>query len=205
MRLLRPLMAMFLTALLSACGALSSLNGSGATLAVYTLTPLAFADPTLGRGAHLVVELPTASGALATDRILIKPTTIEAQYLPDGRWVEPVPILIQSLLVNSLQNSGHFRIASRDGAGLMPDLTLMTEVQLFQAGPATMDGPRQVIRIGLLLTLIRESDRSVLAVARFAGTATAATDATPDIVGAFESAMQDVLKQAFVWITDRAG
>ena len=41
--------------------------------------------------------------------------------------------MVQTLLVNSLLNRGGFRLVSRVGAGLMPDYTLMTEIQAFQA------------------------------------------------------------------------
>jgi cholesterol transport system auxiliary component len=58
---------------LSGCGALSSLSKAGAELDAYTLSPaVGSGGPVQGRG-HLIVELPTSAGALATDRILIKP------------------------------------------------------------------------------------------------------------------------------------
>ncbi len=185
---------------LASCGALSSLSGGSAALDAYTLTPLTFTDPGPGNGPHLVVELPTTSGALATDRILIKPTSLQAQYLPDGRWVEPVPLLVQSLLLTTLQNMGSYRLVSRDGAGLMPDYTLMTEIQDFQAQPDLGGGPAQTIRITALLTLIRESDRSVVSSRRFSIDATASSDDSAAIVVVFDTAVQMVLRQIADWI-----
>ena len=101
-------------ALMAGCGAISK---ASAPLDAYTLSPLPVSTPARATSRHLVVELPTSSGALATDRILIKPNPLQAQYLPKGQWVEPAPMLLQNLLVASLQNSGAFRLVGRDGAG----------------------------------------------------------------------------------------
>ncbi|MES2551162.1 MAG: hypothetical protein V4630_15940, partial [Pseudomonadota bacterium] len=83
---------------LSGCGAISSISKSGAELDSYTLTPARSAGSPRGGTGHLIVELPSSAGALATDRILIKPVPYQAQYLPEGRWSEPAPALLQTLL-----------------------------------------------------------------------------------------------------------
>ena len=72
----------------SGCAAVSSLSGASQPLDAYALTPLA--RPRWSRGSrHVVVETPSASGAIATDRILIKPDRLQAAYLPGARWVTP--------------------------------------------------------------------------------------------------------------------
>jgi cholesterol transport system auxiliary component len=108
MRWITPLMLSFSLALLAGCGALSSLSKASEELDAYTLSPArGSGTPAAGRG-HLIVELPSSAGALATDRILIKPLPFQAQYLPDGRWTEPAPALLQTLMVASFQNLGGF-------------------------------------------------------------------------------------------------
>ena len=185
--------------LLSGCGALGAVSDASAPLDAYTLTPYApGVIPSLGR-RHLVVELPTSGGALATDRILIKPVPFQAQYLPDGRWSEPTPALLQSLLVASFQNAGGFRLVGRTGAGLMPDYTLMTEIQSFQAEPAGPASEPLVIRIALMMTIIRESDRQIIAARPFTASASVALDDTAAVVAGFDSALQTVLREAVQW------
>lgn len=198
--------ALTLTAVLAAtlslggCGAVSSLSRASESLDTYTLSPL----PGQGGGGsgHVVVETATAGGALATDRILIKPSRVQAQYLPDARWSEPAPVLVQSLLVGSLQNAGGFRLVARDAAGLVPDFTLMTELRDFQAEAPPGQAP--VVKVGLTLTLIRESDRAIAASRRVDARAPAASDATGDIVMAFESAVTQALSEAAPWVRARA-
>ena len=210
MRWLSPIVLCLALPLLSACGAVSSLSAAGEELDAYTLSPATGAAAAAGR-RHLVVELPTAPGALATDRILIKPLPYQAQYLPGSRWSEPTPALVQTLLVASLQNLGGFRLVSRTGAGLMPDYTLMTEVQEFQAEPvATGTDAGAVagqinVRVGMMMTIIRESDRRIIASRRFVATEVVASDAVLDIVGGFDRVAQRLMGEAVVWTVQQAG
>ena len=97
----RSLALVLLLTGLSGCAALTSVNDASVELDAYTLAPLAVVE-TPARSVHLVVQLPTSAGALATDRILIKPSALQAQYLPDGRWTDPAPVLVQTLLLASL-------------------------------------------------------------------------------------------------------
>ncbi len=185
--------------LLASCGAISSLSKAGAELDAYTLTPARSAGmPASGRG-HLIVELPSAAGALGTDRILIKPVPYQAQYLPGGRWTEPTPALLQTLLVASFQNLGGFRLVGRTANGLNPDYTLMTELQDFQAEPVASEPPEYLIRISMMVTLIRESDRSIAGSRRFTTTATVGSDDTQALVQGFDRATQTILQDVVAW------
>jgi cholesterol transport system auxiliary component len=184
---------------LSGCGAISSLSKAGAELDAYTLSPVAGSGaPVRGRG-HLIVELPSSSGALATDRILIKPVPYQAQYLPEGRWIEPTPALLQTLLVASFQNVGGFELVGRTANGLNPDYTLMTEVMDFQIEPSGPEPDQFLVRITLMMTLIRESDRRVVASRRFSTSETTASDDTQVLVAAFDRALQRLLQDIVVW------
>ena len=201
MRFDRLIMVLALVAL-SGCGAIKSLSDASAQMDAYTLSPATGSAPVSGGSRHLVVELPTAAGAIATDRILIKPIPYQAQYLPDGRWSEPAPALVQTLLLASFQNLGGFRLVGRDGAGLLPDYTLMTELQAFQAEPS---GPDAVtVKVEAMMTVIRESDRRIVAARRFAASVAVSGDKTPDIVAGFDRALQTVLQEAVGWTNAQA-
>ena len=205
MRWISPLVLTLALPLLAGCGAISSLSAAGEELDAYTLSPARSASSAAAGRRHLVVETPSAPGALATDRILIKPLPYQAQYLPGSRWSEPAPALVQTLLVASFQNLGGFGLVGRTGAGLMPDYTLMTELQEFQAEPmANGDGPATV-KIGMLMTIIRESDRRIIASRRFAATEVVASDTVPDIVAGFDRVLQRLLGEAVLWTGQQAG
>lgn len=191
-------------ALLSGCGAISAVSEATAKLDAFTLSPAAFEAPQAAGSRHLVVELPTSAGALATDRILIKPIPFQAQYLPDGRWSEPAPSLVQTLLVASFQNAGGFRLVGRDGAGLMPDYTLMTEVQEFQAEPSGLGTDALTVKVAFMMTLIRESDRRIVTSRRFGSTAEVASADSFPLLAGFDSALQTVLQEVVIWTMAQA-
>ncbi|TCM76785.1 ABC-type transport auxiliary lipoprotein family protein [Rhodovulum steppense] len=197
----RSLLSMSVLAGLSGCGAVSAVSRASEPRDTYTLSPLGpAAAPRTGSG-HLVVELPTSGGELSTDRILIKISPRQAEYLPDARWSEATPAMVQTLLVNSLLNRGGLRLVTRVGAGLMPDHTLMTEITAFQA---ELIGPdRAQVRIALQMTLIREANRSIAGTRRFGATVESASDGSAALIAGLDAAMQSVLAEAIGWVQAR--
>ncbi|MCZ7676263.1 MAG: ABC-type transport auxiliary lipoprotein family protein [Roseovarius sp.] len=196
----RALLSLSAAAGLSGCGAVSAVSRASNPLDTYTLSPLGPAGARPGSTRHLVVELPTSGGELATDRILIKVSPLQAEYLPDARWSEPTPAMVQTLLVNSLLNRGGFRLVSRVGAGLEPDFTLMSEIQAFQAELSGPDLASAQIRVQLQMTLIRESDRAIAGTRRFSGTEAVASDSTVALIAGLDRATQSMLADAIGWV-----
>lgn len=203
MRWITPILMLFAVSLLASCGAISSLSRASAEFDAYTLSPAIASGARAGGSRHLIVELPSSAGALSTDRILIKPLPFQAQYLPDGRWTEPAPALLQTLLVASFQNLGGFRLVARTANGLNPDYTLMTELQDFQAEPVGPEAETYLIRVSVMATLIRESDRRIVASNRFTATQTVGSDDTLTLVGGFDRAVQTLLQEIVVWTGQR--
>lgn len=197
----RHFLSLGILAGLPGCGALTAVSTASEPLDTYTLSPLAAAPPRTGGSGHLVVELPTSGGELATDRILIKVSTRQAEYLPGARWSEPAPAMMQTLLVNALLDQGGFRLVSRVGAGLMPDFTLMTEILAFQAELPGTDAPAQV-RVSVQLTLIREADRAIAGARRFESTGSVGSDTTVALIAGLDVAMQSILRDAMTWIRE---
>lgn len=186
----------------SGCAAVSALSGASQPLDAYGLTPVEGARG--GRGArHLVVETPTTSGAIATDRILVKPNPLQAAYLPNARWVDGAPVMVQTLLVQSIQASGAFRLVSRAPGGLFPDYTLLTEIRSFQAEPEPAGDYR--VRVALTLTLVREADGAVVAGRSVERSALAANVAPLTIAAAFDAAMGAALREAVAWVASGGG
>lgn len=187
-------------AALSGCATVSALSSASAPLDAYALTPLAFSGEGGGGSRHIVVEVPTTSGAIATDRILVKPSALQAAYLPGARWVDAAPVLVQTLLVQSMQASGAFRLVSRSSLGLFPDNTLVTELNAFQAEPGPPEGPAYVVRVAMTMTLVRESDGALVASRSFAASAGAASVQPLAIAAAFDAATGAALRQAVQWV-----
>ncbi len=189
---------------LPGCAAVSSLSGAARPLDAYALTPLGGSGDARG-SRHVVVEVPTTSGAIATNRILVKPNPLQAAYLPGAAWTDAAPEMIQTLLVQSMQASGAFRLVGRSSAGLFPDNTVLTEIRAFQAEPGPPEGPAYVVRIVLTMTMLREADGALVASRSFAASAGAPSAAPLALAAAFDAAMGTVLREAVPWIAGVGG
>ena len=156
---------------------------------------------------HLQLEPVTASGALRTDRILIKPSALQVEYLPDVRWVDEAqayPEHVQLLLARSLTNTGRFALVSTERAVPDADLYMLTDLQALQAevDPAT-EAVRVVVR--LKLTLVDEEERRIIAARTFEQVAPAAEPTAAALVPVFDQATLRLLRDVADWTTRLAG
>lgn len=204
--MLRPILtALAATAFLSACSAISALNGAATPLESYDLQ--APADAPVARSSvarQLVVELPSAPGGLMTDRIMIRPRPLQAQYLTDGQWSAEAPEMMQTLMVRTLEDSNGFRYVGRRPLGSFGDYVLISELTDLQA-EAAADGESATIRVRLTARLVRESDASVLATRTFNVAFPVASTETIMLVEGFNSATQLMLKDLSGWVLSSLG
>ena len=190
--------ALLLALVLSGCGAMRSLDAAASPQDTYELLPVGNAAPARA-GRSLSVEVPSASAAIATDRILIKPSPLQVAYLPGARWVEAAPVHVQSLLIRSIGNSGRAGFVSAPTtAGPLPDYLLLTDIEAFQAEVQAGEPPVRVV-VRLTLTLMRDVDGRVLATRRLKRIVGAPSDNAPDVIAAFNVAMSGLLGEATAW------
>jgi cholesterol transport system auxiliary component len=184
---------------LSGCAAVTSIQQASRTLDAYELTAPVGA-PGLGRADQtLLVEQPTTSGALDTDRILVKPSAIQVQYLSDARWIDPAPELVQTLLVRTIDNTGRVAFVSGQSLGPIPDYVLLGDLRDFQVEVVPGGQPPVEVVVALALTLVRDLDQRVVATRLFRQRVPAASADAPTVVAAFDLAMDAVLAQAAEW------
>ncbi|MDO8882082.1 MAG: ABC-type transport auxiliary lipoprotein family protein [Pseudotabrizicola sp.] len=204
--MLRPIVtALVATAFLSACSAISALNSAATPTQSYDLqapVDVQVARSSLAR--QLVVEVPTAPGGLMTDRIMIRPRPLQAQYLTDGQWASEAPLMMQTLIVRTLEDSNGFRYVGRRPLGSFGDYVLISEMTDLQA-EAAPDGKSATIRVRLTARLVRESDASVMATRTFNASVPVATTETIALVEGFNSATQSVLKDLSAWVLSSLG
>ncbi|MBU2959390.1 membrane integrity-associated transporter subunit PqiC [Citreicella sp. C3M06] len=190
-------------ATLAGCSALSSIDSASKPLNTYELSPLPAVSGTVRRGrASIEVAMPTTTGALSSDRIVIKPTPREIQTLPDARWVDDAAAHVQLLLVRSLANSGRFSLVTSAGVGPTPDYVLMSDLQAFQA---EVSGDEVKVVIQSTLTLLRDSDGAILASRSFSSAVPVADTSAARIVEAFDMAMTAQLTEMVDWLASTRG
>lgn len=205
MTLKRWAIALLLAATLPGCAALSSISGASRVLPTYELLPAPPPAQTPARlDRSLIVSPPTASAALDIDRVLIKPSALQVEYLPDARWVDALPTHFQNLLVRSISNTGGVAFVTSDVTAPLPDFVVMAEVLDFQAELAPEPAPPAQVRVRVKLTLVRDADRRILATRTFEAVQTAATTDTATLILAFDTATRAVLAEAALWTVNAA-
>ncbi len=186
---------------LTGCAAISALSKASQPLDVYELrAPDGIAATQRAPSARdVIVELPTTSGALATDRILIRPNALQAQYLPDVRWSEPTPVMVQTLMLRSIEATGRVRYVGREPLGVSGDFALVTEVVDFQA-ELNPDGDATTVRIKLLIRVVREQDARIVASRTFEASTPSISTETTDVIDAFSTASDQVFVDFAEWL-----
>jgi cholesterol transport system auxiliary component len=182
--------------LLGACAALQLATADPPRL--YDLTPKStFADGLPTVPGRVSVEVPTATAGLNSARIALRPTPTTLEYYAGARWVDVVPVMIQNLLLESLDNTGRIDVLGREVVGVRADLALLTHVREFQAEYDTPGAP--LVRVRLQARLIRLPRRLSVAATSEEFTVRASSTSLPAIVEAFDEAFGKALKRIVEW------
>jgi cholesterol transport system auxiliary component len=167
---------------------------------IYRLTPLASAPPQrrILRG-RLVVDIPTASESLDTDRIALIRDRVRFDYYANSLWTDRVPLLVQTLLVDAFENDGSIAEVGRDAQALTPDYLLETEVRRFEAvySGATDQAPTAVVALDL--GLVAMPDHRRLGRTLLSEQSPASHNSVDSIVEAFDVAVGNILLQCVAW------
>jgi cholesterol transport system auxiliary component len=166
---------------------------------LFDLSPKNTFDDELPRANwQLVVEEPTAPNAINTDRMAIRPSSLQVQYLPGVKWTDRAPALVQTLMVESFENSGRIVGVGRRAIGLTGDYVLSSELREFEAVADGAGTTNVVVR--LVLKLVRQSSGSIIASQTVSQSVQSASDQPADIVVAFDAALGKVLKRTVQWV-----
>jgi len=202
----RMLLFAMLAALLSGCGAISAIGDATTPLDAYDLRAPAEGPVARGRPLQrdLIIEIPTASGALDTDRIMIRPNPLQAQYLPRARWSDTTPVMLQTLMLRSIENANALRYVGRRPLAGAGDFALISELTDFQA-ELDAETDTAMIRLRFVARIVRESDASILATRTFTSTAAAPSLETLDLVGSFNTATESLMRDLTGWVLASLG
>lgn len=203
---IRAIAAVVLGPLLAGCTAIGALGDATTPLNVYDLrapvgAPVAIGNP-LAR--DVIVELPTTSGVLDTDRIMIRPDAVQAQYLPDARWGDEVPVMLQTLMLRSLENTNGLRYVGRRPLAGSGDFAIVTELVDFQAELAA-DGVSAIVVMRMTSRVVRERDASIVSSRSFSASAAAPSTENDDLIAAFDLAADSLMIDFAAWTMSTLG
>lgn len=120
-------------------------------------------------------------------------------YFPEVRWVDRAPLLVQTMLVESFENTGKVAAVGRQAIGLNSDFTLVTDLREFQAViEGAEDGPFTVV-VHLNMKIVQEPRGVIVASQSFVQKIPAASDNMNHIVAAFDRALGKAMGDAVEW------
>lgn len=186
---------------LPGCAALSALQGEP-DRDLFELRPPQAVSCGRANIGELVIEAPKARATLDSNRIMIRPSALQAQYLPDAEWGDTVPLTLQRLLVESLGATGSFEHVGRAPLGLSGDYALISEILNFNAD-LTADGAQ--VQMTVNAQMVSEMQADVISNARFTATVPAASTRTADLIPAFDTASRQLVTQMRDWSLRTSG
>jgi cholesterol transport system auxiliary component len=180
--------------------ALLALAGcSSAPPHLYRLTPKSTFPANLPhRSVQLLVDVPLAPAGLDGSRIALSRSAVSIDYFADSEWTDRTPLLVQTALLDSFENSKAVEAIDRDSVGLRADLILKSEIRHFEAVYDSPNGPPGVW-VAINVRLVKPSERDIVAQASFERRQLASANDVPSIIAAFDEALGGVTKQIVVW------
>jgi len=120
----------------SLLGGLEKLTGGGSsksTAPTYDITAVKdFPQPAEAPSWQLVVPEPSALLALNSDKIKMRPADgAESTDIPDARWSDNIPILLQEKFLQSFENAGYSQAVSRPRDGFEAAYQLALDIRSF--------------------------------------------------------------------------
>ena len=186
------------------------LPGSGAPPRMYILTPKStFAEDLKKVEWQLLVEIPQSPAGINTARIALQDSPIEMRYFERANWTDFAPKMVQTLLVESFENSGRIVAVGRQAIGLRSDYILKTDLREFQAeyverlpenveeGLGNVSPPNIHVRINA--KLIKMPRRSIVASENFEYIIAVKENSMQAIVGGFDDALGKAMRRLVEW------
>jgi cholesterol transport system auxiliary component len=181
---------------LAGCG---SLFGGGPPPQLYRVTPVrTFPPDLLHRPVQLLIDVPLAPAGLDTSRIALTRSVVSIEYFADSEWTDRVPLLVQTALLESFENSKSVNAIERESAGLGADLILKTEIRQFEA---LYDSPQgaPAVWVSIMARLVNPTGRDIVAQDTFERREPASENQIPAVVVAFDQALGGVIEDIVVW------
>jgi cholesterol transport system auxiliary component len=165
---------------------------------LYRLTPKSTFDPNMKKVEwQLTIETPMAEAGINTSRIAVLRNPLSLDYYEGVTCVDTAPRLVQTLLVESFENSRKIIGVGRQSVNLRTDYALITDLREFQSELVTNGSPIAHVRINA--KLVRFPDRVIVATMSADEKVPAAGGNLENVIQAFDKALGRALKKIVNW------
>lgn len=181
------LAAALFAALLGGCG-------GGVAPLTFDLAALPAGRP-IAAGRSIVVSEPVGIQPFEADRIIVRENGGALSFLGGGQWADRLPRLIQTRLIQSLENSGRLRSVSRPGDKVVADYQLISEIRAFDVQAATGEAV-----VDLSLKLVADGTGKVAAARIFTARVPVSKIDAGNGARALDQALVTVLADVVRWV-----
>lgn len=195
-RVLRAALVLPLAGVLAACDL--AVPGQGPLPDLYRLTPKSTFAPDLPTVEwQLLLEPPLTNASIDTTRIGLQRSSTSVEYYARANWSDRAPQMIQTLMVESFENSGRIVAVGRDSVALRADYILKSDLREFQA--EYLGGNNPQVHVVIIARLVKMPRRSIIGSKKFEAVIAAESDNMDAIIAAFDEALGKVLKRLVEW------
>jgi cholesterol transport system auxiliary component len=179
-------------------GGCQLINAAEEPTDLYTITPKSTFEPDMPAVFwQLAVEEPNASAYLNTSRIAIAQSATSSDYYAKTGWTDRAPLMVQTRIVDSFENSHKIVAVARESIGLRANYVLQSDLRNFEA--MYIYGKPPIAHVRLVAKLVRMPDRQIIGVGSFERCVRARADKVPKVVEAFDQALGSVMKRLVAW------
>ena len=168
-------------------------------LAAQALAPLASSGASRAGAPTLIVNPPRAASGFDSPRIIYVREAHKLEYFANSEWIDPPARMLGPLLVSAIDRRRTFGAVVLSAGAAAGDLRLDTEIvrlqQEFLASPSS-------VRFTLRATLVDDKTRRVLAWREFDASVPAASETPYGGVVAANLAVQGVLAELALFLTE---
>jgi cholesterol transport system auxiliary component len=165
---------------------------------LYVLTPKSTFAPELPNvDWQLTVDVPIAEASLNTARIALKRSPVTLEYYERANWIDTAPIMVQTLLVESFENSNRIVGVGRQSIAIRSDYTLVTDLREFHAEYFRSGIPEARVRLNA--KLVRMPERVIVGVTTVERLQAADGTDIDSVIAAFDAALGKTMKRIVEW------
>lgn len=146
------------------------------------------------RGQLAVVE-PVAIEPVVSDRIVVRTSPETLATLGGAQWVDRLPVLVQTRLVESFENARVLRAVGR--SGFVADHNLHTEIRRFE-----LDSSRGEAAVEIFARLSGATGQ-VVGSRLFSARIPVASDDPAQVAAALNAALKEVMRQIVTWTAQK--
>lgn len=181
--------------LLSGCALVDI--GAGEPARMFVITPVTVDRANVPHAQTAVtIKEPYAAAEVNTPKILYRPSAHEVVYIGNVRWSDTAPVIFQTALIDTFEQSGKFDAVARTGSGLRARYDVQSELRGF--GFTQQDG-KMVAGVDLRVSLVDMHKGRLIAATRFAAEAPSAGKTQDDLILALDGVSDDVMSQLTIW------